>query len=438
MTAQDAQPQPLRIEYLVGRYPGGVAQFIQREIVALRALGADVSTFSVWRTAQQELLSRMTTASTSARVARAPSRLRDLFAEYTVVARLEPPGGAVAGRPLRATCAGMSRASGRCPQTEVGWRTASGLRRQLAGRPEERASTWTPAPGRRSFEPWHPVRRGIWSRTHGASRPASSTSGAERYGSTRTRCRGAMGLSPRRRLRETCGRATRSAPSSCNGSSTSSRLLQAGARGSGAGVDEARLEQVLDWIARHPAGGVGWESGYEAAHRLVAWTWALPFAFGSASEAGAGRDRRRLRRDRGGRSRAPVALLLGEQPPPRGARGAAGLRGRDGRPSRLGPGLAGVRDRGRPADVRRRRKPRAGRRLLPLCPRDHLGGCAVRPRRRARPPRGCRPRRGDAGLAARDRGRSRRASPTSATTRRTGSSASTTSARRALPRSSVA
>jgi colanic acid/amylovoran biosynthesis glycosyltransferase len=47
----------LRIAYLVGRYPGVSHTFIQREVVALRSLGVDVSTFSVWRTDPQELLS---------------------------------------------------------------------------------------------------------------------------------------------------------------------------------------------------------------------------------------------------------------------------------------------------------------------------------------------------------------------------------------------
>ncbi len=47
----------IRVAYLVGRYPAVSHTFIQREIVALRALGVEVSTFSIWRTAQQELLS---------------------------------------------------------------------------------------------------------------------------------------------------------------------------------------------------------------------------------------------------------------------------------------------------------------------------------------------------------------------------------------------
>lgn len=35
--------------------------------------------------------------------------------------------------------------------------------------------------------------------------------------------------------------------------------------------------QILDWIAHNPPGsGAGWESGYEAAHRLVGWAWSVP------------------------------------------------------------------------------------------------------------------------------------------------------------------
>ena len=47
----------VRVAYLVGRYPGISHTFIQREIVALRALGVEVATFSIWRTPRHELLS---------------------------------------------------------------------------------------------------------------------------------------------------------------------------------------------------------------------------------------------------------------------------------------------------------------------------------------------------------------------------------------------
>jgi colanic acid/amylovoran biosynthesis glycosyltransferase len=46
-----------RVAYLVGRYPQVSHTFILREIAALRELGVDVTTFSVWRTPEAELLS---------------------------------------------------------------------------------------------------------------------------------------------------------------------------------------------------------------------------------------------------------------------------------------------------------------------------------------------------------------------------------------------
>jgi glycosyltransferase involved in cell wall biosynthesis len=47
----------MRVAYLTGRYPGITHTFILREVRALRRLGIDVHCFSIWRTAQQELLS---------------------------------------------------------------------------------------------------------------------------------------------------------------------------------------------------------------------------------------------------------------------------------------------------------------------------------------------------------------------------------------------
>jgi colanic acid/amylovoran biosynthesis glycosyltransferase len=47
----------LRVAYLVGRYPQVSHTFILREIAALRELGVDVTTFSIWRTPPEELLS---------------------------------------------------------------------------------------------------------------------------------------------------------------------------------------------------------------------------------------------------------------------------------------------------------------------------------------------------------------------------------------------
>jgi hypothetical protein len=49
--------------------------------------------------------------------------------------------------------------------------------------------------------------------------------------------------------------------------------------------DWARLcaEQLLDWIERRPRRT--WESGYEASHRLVGWTWTVPFLRDALSPA---------------------------------------------------------------------------------------------------------------------------------------------------------
>lgn len=47
----------MQIAYLIGRYPGITHTFILREVRMLRRLAVDVRTFSIWRTAQRELLS---------------------------------------------------------------------------------------------------------------------------------------------------------------------------------------------------------------------------------------------------------------------------------------------------------------------------------------------------------------------------------------------
>ena len=47
----------MRIAYLIGHYPAVTHTFILREVRALRRLGVDVETFSIWRTAERDLLS---------------------------------------------------------------------------------------------------------------------------------------------------------------------------------------------------------------------------------------------------------------------------------------------------------------------------------------------------------------------------------------------
>jgi glycosyltransferase involved in cell wall biosynthesis len=46
----------MRLAYLVGRYPAVSHTFILREVLGLRALGADVDTISIWRSAPEDLL----------------------------------------------------------------------------------------------------------------------------------------------------------------------------------------------------------------------------------------------------------------------------------------------------------------------------------------------------------------------------------------------
>lgn len=45
----------MRVAYLTGRYPALTHTFVLREVQALRALGVDVETFSIWRTKEDEL-----------------------------------------------------------------------------------------------------------------------------------------------------------------------------------------------------------------------------------------------------------------------------------------------------------------------------------------------------------------------------------------------
>ena len=47
----------MRVAYLIGRYPGITHTFILREVRALRRLGVEVQRYSIWRTAQRDLLS---------------------------------------------------------------------------------------------------------------------------------------------------------------------------------------------------------------------------------------------------------------------------------------------------------------------------------------------------------------------------------------------
>jgi glycosyltransferase involved in cell wall biosynthesis len=69
----DREP-PARIAYLVGRYPKISHTFITREVRALRDLGIDVHTFSVWPTPDEELLTDLDRAEAARTVSFLPAR----------------------------------------------------------------------------------------------------------------------------------------------------------------------------------------------------------------------------------------------------------------------------------------------------------------------------------------------------------------------------
>jgi hypothetical protein len=49
------------------------------------------------------------------------------------------------------------------------------------------------------------------------------------------------------------------------------------------GHERLSIEQLLDWLTHRPAADEGAAAAYEAAHRVVGWSWALPFAAGRAT-----------------------------------------------------------------------------------------------------------------------------------------------------------
>jgi glycosyltransferase involved in cell wall biosynthesis len=67
----------MRIAYLTTRYPSVSHTFILREVEALRSLGFEVETFSVWRTAKADLLSAADRNAFDSTYALLPPRLRD-------------------------------------------------------------------------------------------------------------------------------------------------------------------------------------------------------------------------------------------------------------------------------------------------------------------------------------------------------------------------
>jgi hypothetical protein len=171
--------------------------------------------------------------------------------------------------------------------TEVGWRTAAGLRRQL--RPavrEERALDWDAGP-------WPTLVRALAA----GARP-SLVADARRIASGELHFFGReVQVDPHALpwldgpfAAEAAAGAAWAHDPKCRWELHRQQhlfpLAAGGYRGAEPEWPRLALGQILDWIERHPAGGAaGWESGYEAAHRLVAWAWALPFALGSASVA---------------------------------------------------------------------------------------------------------------------------------------------------------
>ena len=50
------------------------------------------------------------------------------------------------------------------------------------------------------------------------------------------------------------------------------------------GRERLCVEQLLDWVGRRPARDEGSAAAYEASHRLVTWSWALPLAAPAATQ----------------------------------------------------------------------------------------------------------------------------------------------------------
>jgi glycosyltransferase involved in cell wall biosynthesis len=92
----------VRLAYLVGRYPAISHTFIMREVFALRELGVDVSCFSIWATAQEELISAAERDEAARTHALLPPRPLE-WARAHLAALRRSPGryGAVLGSALR-------------------------------------------------------------------------------------------------------------------------------------------------------------------------------------------------------------------------------------------------------------------------------------------------------------------------------------------------
>ncbi len=85
----DPKP-PARIAYLVGRYPKISHTFILREVQALRDLGIDVATFSVWPTPPDELLTGADRAEAARTFSFLPPRIGDLTRSHVAALATSP------------------------------------------------------------------------------------------------------------------------------------------------------------------------------------------------------------------------------------------------------------------------------------------------------------------------------------------------------------
>jgi len=90
----------LRIAYLTGRYPAISHTFILREVQALRRLGIEVSTHSIWRTSDEDLLSIDDRAEAAATQNLLPPRWMGIVRAHVHALRTRP----------RATAATLARA----------------------------------------------------------------------------------------------------------------------------------------------------------------------------------------------------------------------------------------------------------------------------------------------------------------------------------------
>ena len=77
----DGDP-PTRIAYLVGRYPGLSKSFVLREVQALRGLGVEVDTFSIWRSTPDQLLAETDRAEAERTLSILPLRIGRTLASH--------------------------------------------------------------------------------------------------------------------------------------------------------------------------------------------------------------------------------------------------------------------------------------------------------------------------------------------------------------------